>query len=291
MKEKLGANNPHVNAKVKSIVEAMERLKTTINNNIGDNIFSTFSVNGIDTYSGKNPRYKMNNGEGIFKNVETETDTDAIDLTTLDNKGYGNTRKGHVEKMYTIKSYSPNFNMNNNVVKTEFGKYFEKNGDRQEVDPTEIENRLYNCQSLEYLYLKKHDEVITIFTFVLNLFDKYKYQGELLLYLLKYLVYPPKSVITPPRPGPGNKVPCTGPVSVRIPKPIIINIQKLIKDQDKIQKIISTMKESIDNSPHIPGVPGPQHQTDVINSTAQTTTPTTEPVTAKRFVGGIATTH
>ena len=102
-----------------------------------------------------------------------------------------------------------------------------------------VENRLLNCQKLEYYYLKKHDEVVRLFTFILNLFDKYKYQGELLLFLLKFLVKRP--IDQPNRPGKER--------TIRIPRAIITNISKLIKDQDSIQKVINKMKDQIIDNP------------------------------------------
>ena len=91
-----------------------------------------------------------------------------------------------------------------------------------------------------------------IFTFLLNLFDKYKYQGELLLFLLKYLVKKPdepKRNIPPNIPN-NNRRDCpTSDVKIKIPKAIIKNIGKLIKDQDKIQKVISSMKSTIIDNP------------------------------------------
>ena len=100
-----------------------------------------------------------------------------------------------------------------------------------------VEDRLLNCQKLEYHYLRKHDEVVRLFTFILNLFDKYKYQGEILLFLLKYLVKRPGD--SPDRPKqPIDK-------SIRIPRSIITNISKLIKDQESIQEVINKMKPKI----------------------------------------------
>ena len=52
----------------------------------------------------------------------------------------------------------------------------------------DIQKRVDNCWVLENLYLKKHEELYTVFRFALTLFDKYKISTELLVYLIKNLV-------------------------------------------------------------------------------------------------------
>jgi hypothetical protein len=96
----------------------------------------------------------------------------------------------------------------------------------------EVENRLRNCQNLEFLYLKKHDEIMKIFSFTLNLFDKYKYAINVMLFLLKHLVYKdPAGDIS------SNKI--------KMPRRIIKNIKKLLEDQKKVQGVIDKMKTVI----------------------------------------------
>ena len=99
-------------------------------------------------------------------------------------------------------------------------------------DKTTIENRLKNCQNLEFLYLKKHDEIMKIFKFTINLFDKYKYAIKVILFLLKNLVY---------------KEPGTDTTKIDLPLPIITNIKKLVEDQNAVQGIINSMETTINN--------------------------------------------
>jgi hypothetical protein len=95
---------------------------------------------------------------------------------------------------------------------------------------TIVENRLKNCQNLEYLYLIKHDELLKTFDFTINLFDKYKYASKLILYLLRNLVEKDGQI-----------------QEIDLPLPIIENISKLITDQDTIQSVINRMKPVVEN--------------------------------------------
>jgi len=108
-----------------------------------------------------------------------------------------------------------------------------------------VQKRIFSCIYLEALYLKKHDEILKIFSFVLNLFDKYKYAIKVILYLLKNLVRPED--ISPRRSSSSNNGSDT-PLDIRLPKPLIKNINLLLKDQDNIQKVIKTMEPIIDNN-------------------------------------------
>jgi carbon monoxide dehydrogenase subunit G len=107
-----------------------------------------------------------------------------------------------------------------------------------------ISNRLINCQNLEVLYLIKHDELMTTFAFTLNLFDKYKYSTKVILVLLKFLVT--KNTV-PVTPG-------TGCNDIKLPKPLITNIKKLLIDQEKVQDVITGMKNTIMEGKNIAGV-------------------------------------
>jgi len=108
-------------------------------------------------------------------------------------------------------------------------------------DVNEINTRLEACVNLEYLYLNKHQEIINIFSFVLQLFDKYKYAIKVILYLLKNLVrVPGKNAQFPIDPS--------NPLTINLPKPIIKNIFTLVNDQNKIQDVVNQMKDVVDNT-------------------------------------------
>ena len=108
-----------------------------------------------------------------------------------------------------------------------------------------VQKRINSCIRLEALYLKKHNEILNIFSFVLNLFDKYKYAIKVILYLLKNLVRPEdKKEFTSTGTDTGND----NPLNIRLPKPLIKNIDLLLTDQYKIQNVITNMKQTIDDN-------------------------------------------
>ena len=110
---------------------------------------------------------------------------------------------------------------------------------------TKLTERLKNCTELEKLYLKKHAEIIKIFGFVVNLFDKYKYAIKVILFLLKNLVRAEQGNVQP-NSIPGQNIP--GSVNVNLPKPLITNINLLLKDQANIQTIIDGMEKVVDET-------------------------------------------
>ena len=102
----------------------------------------------------------------------------------------------------------------------------------------EVTKRLKNCQNLEFLYLRKHEEIMKIFAFTINLFDKYKYSIKVILFLLKYLLPNNKGEKDEDEDKNTEKM-------VKLPEPIIKNIKKMLKDEQKIQGVIDTMKSVI----------------------------------------------
>lgn len=106
-------------------------------------------------------------------------------------------------------------------------------------DNKKLTDRLINCQNLEILYLIKHDELMTTFTFSLNLFDKYKYAVKMILLLLKSLVYKTEK----PDPGPGKG-------RVKLPAKIIKEIDILLRDQGVVQDVINQMKTTLFKDPN-----------------------------------------
>jgi len=110
---------------------------------------------------------------------------------------------------------------------------------------TKLTERLKNCTELEKLYLKKHTEIIRIFGFVVDLFDKYKYAIKVILFLLKNLVRAEQGNVQP-NSIPGQNI--TGSVNVNLPKPLITNINLLLKDQANIQTIIDGMEKVVDET-------------------------------------------
>jgi len=228
LKGKLGRNNSEVTNRVNELFENLEQLKRHINTTIpqDDDDDSFLKLRGRDMYAKK----KFTLKSGVYKKIEgNESGSPSNERQLSDFTGLENLKAESEEtKPDTLDTQIVN-------------KETLLNGaDQIELDDegvNRLQNRLLNCQKLEFYYLKKHDEVIKIFTFLLNLFDKYKYQGELLLFLLKYLVTKPDK---PDRP---YKSP-----TIKIPKSIILNIKKLIQDQDTIQEVINKMSTDINSN-------------------------------------------
>jgi hypothetical protein len=106
-----------------------------------------------------------------------------------------------------------------------------------------LQSRLINCQYLEILYLTKHEELMKIFSFTLNLYDKYTYAIKILLFVLKNLLEPVAPPGCPvPRPEPGTKP------SIRLPKALITNIKQLLKDQKQVQNVIERMRPVVEET-------------------------------------------
>lgn len=111
----------------------------------------------------------------------------------------------------------------------------------------DIQKRVDNCWVLENLYLQKHEELYTVFRFALTLFDKYKISTELLVYLIKNLVQYEVSDINIPNNKMDINIKPKPETTIKLPKTVIRDIAALVRDQKKIQTVISDMKENIDN--------------------------------------------
>ena len=113
------------------------------------------------------------------------------------------------------------------------------------ITKEEIETRLKNCYDLEVLYLTKHQELMQIFLFTVNLFERYKYAIKVILYLLKHLAYgrdedtmgDDPSIVYPPIQD--------DVITLDVPKAVIQDITLLLKDQKKVRDIIKQMDQFI----------------------------------------------
>ena len=145
------------------------------------------------------------------------------------------------------------------------GEYSNVDADGKVLDVTtgELQVRLNNCYRLELLYMRKHEEILKLFAFILNLFDKYKYAIKLILYLLKSLVYRPLSSDSE-----------TTPITVKLPRPLITQIGMMVQDQDSIQKVVNQIEQDtkdLGKPLAIPtGTPGPPRASTSVPPRAST---------------------
>jgi hypothetical protein len=228
LKLKLGNNFTESTQSAAIIRRRLDDLKIEIDADIQRNLppdLNSISIN-------PNNNYEVITGDGYLRPIETEPQI-------------------NVEQIDIANDY--NFNRLNDEHRTVLTGYDQRQLYGTETDFTDpvrldIENRLKNCQNLEFLYLKKHDEIMKIFAFTINLFDKYKYAIKIVLLLLKSLVYKDSENGPPPPPPP----PPFGTPRVRIPITIIPNIKKLLIDQKNIQGVINKMKTVISPDPNTP---------------------------------------
>ena len=101
-------------------------------------------------------------------------------------------------------------------------------------DANRIQNRLDNCYILESFYLRKHNELIDMFNFVILLYNKFNYTLQTLLYVLSLLTQHHCEVN-----------PINPQTLIKLPKIIIPNIKKLIEEQQEMRATIDGVRERI----------------------------------------------
>lgn len=255
IKEKLGDDIPKTNNNARKIIDILDKLITSIN---GD-------INQLSTVDHDVPRITLDKSTGKYK---TNRDQHYINLSNTNKTEYnlhdffenGKYQKdgwGLATKKITMENLNSNITIHNPTPVIQ----------ETTNDVATIERRLNNCQFLEILYLVKHEELMKTFAFTLNLFDKYKYSIKVLLFVLKNLVkkQTPTTPTTPGGPG-------TAPI-VKLPKTLIPNITKLLEDQKKVQEVITTMQDTLnENSPLYATTP---KEKDAITKLSQLSTPST----------------
>jgi hypothetical protein len=112
----------------------------------------------------------------------------------------------------------------------------------------QIEDRLINCQYLEILYLTKHDELLKVFNFTLDLYNKYTYAIKILLFVLKNL-FDKQPCDKPDRQDRPVRQDSQGTTrNIRLPRALISDIKQLLIDQKQVQTVIDKMKSVVDTT-------------------------------------------
>jgi len=224
LKNKLGSNFDESNQNAKYIIEKLDNIKEDVNTKIS-NIGKTSDT--IDT-DARQIIYANNN-------YNVSNDSENPNFYTNGIK-YDEIKIRNGEDFKNLKSIPIDVIPNQS-------RLIEND---QDINIKDIENRLKNCQNLEILYLKKHDEIMKIFEFTLNLFNKFKYAIKIILFLLKHLVYKDNKAGTESSTDINDKdTNKDKTIKINLPLPIISNIKKLVDDQSKVQEVINTMKDSI----------------------------------------------
>ena len=124
----------------------------------------------------------------------------------------------------------------------------QKNPNRTKERTDLLQNRLNNCYILELLYMRKHEEVLKLFAFGVNLFEKYSYAVKVILYLLKNLVYKktdPADIQIEYQKGDVEFKEGNGCPQVRIPRTLIKRIDLMVEDQKNMEGIISDLDKKL----------------------------------------------
>lgn len=242
IKRKLGNTNQNVNVKVAGIVNTINRAMNQINLNHMQYLENRIIARNATTDDAqvKDIGTLNNLQHGLvlpnFQTLQTHTRREdsqqyTNDATNPYTEAIVSVRDPATGNPITINMSTLNSQPGDSTITTDF-----INPDTDITVPanlTLIQNRLINCQRLEMLYLMKHEELMKTFVFTLNLFDKYQYSIKLLLFVLKNLVYK-----TGPRP----------PINIQLPKPLIRNIKELLKDQQKMQDVITQMRNVVNTN-------------------------------------------
>jgi hypothetical protein len=221
IKQKLGTNIADTNQNADAIMKMLNTLQQMIDYKTQEN---GINPDQIGTFP---------DSIGIEKNLQNLYNIKQSDVYFVRNK-----------------LLNKSFEINNNINTLDTPNKTEFEDSKPNKTAEDIQTRLNNCHILEMLYLIKHEEVMKTFAFTLNLFDKYKYSVKLLLFVLKYLVVKKK-------PEDEKHAAKESFVDVKLPKTLIPNIQTLLADQEKVQEVITVMKEQLETNP-LGGVNGSQ---------------------------------
>jgi hypothetical protein len=235
IKRKLGRNNQEVNQKVINIVNGINNAMTTINNNYMNYLETRFvdrNANqeaivrpGLTNLNAGLVGLEFTNIQNMARTINPYRDDPANvgeAIVKIDNQLIPGR---HITINMTDLQHDNGSSLNPEYTAGQLDLA------NNQADINTVQTRLDNCQRLEMLYLIKHEELMKTFVFALNLFDKYQYSIKLLLFVLKNLVY--------------KRVPPRLPINIQLPKPLIQNIKELLKDQQKMQDVITQMRNVV----------------------------------------------
>lgn len=263
IKAKLGNGHAVVNQNVKKIIDSLEALDGFVAREIIDINTRTNNIHITRDPATGNYRQDLNAGNygnvgepnisNLIKLGKYELDPTDVNSAILEDatgkkididsinatNTFDRTRAGSAsEDANLIKPFyeptDPTLNFN------------DPNPETRENNLNTLQSRLINCQYLEILYLVKHEELMKTFAFTLNLYEKYSYSIKIILFILKNILQP-TGPLPPPHVTPHQG--CPECPNIKLPKALIPNIKKLLKDQKTVQNVISQMEETFENDP------------------------------------------
>lgn len=224
LQKKLGNTYGEVKENAFNIQQLLDKINENVNT----------EVSGILTKSSASmpsvPNFTKDTTTGKY---DVPVNTNYYNYNSVDGAPFTAPEQNMIERLPNEYDLGSSFQALHTDYETNTPKYMETKDKAININTNEgiktLYDRLNNCQNLEFLYLKKHEEIMKIFAFTINLFDKYKYAIKVILFLLKYLL--PK--------GESDKT------KIVLPQKIIKDIGSLLRDEQKIQGVINNMKNVI----------------------------------------------
>lgn len=220
IKKTLGQNITETDTNVGDIYNLLQGIENTINTDIASLKATTGNDQRIYIDANGDNKYEKDKGE-YYKFIDQNDDFKKYKFE--EGKNLDDSKR---EIYDTTNANFENDQLNTNELNI-------SNPD----DRKQLETRLTNCQSLEVLYLKKHDELMDTFAFTLKLYNKYSNAIQKLNLVLQRLVQKKYNTTGEAESTEENKI--------RLPKALIKDIGRLVKDQDSVKKTIDNMKDKL----------------------------------------------
>lgn len=251
LKKHFGNNNAEVNQVVAAISTITSGIKSRISTDVN-------TLSSTDDYSNKS--IDRDAATGMYKSdlthIETYKLSDPAFKTKIDS----------IKDLDVVSSYDADYEAVDVDLDTTLGV-------------ERVQTRLKNCQGLEIVHLNSHQNLMKTSAFTLNLFEKYNYVFNVMLFLFKNLVDKAGSIegvesdrqttIT-------RENGCATSNTIKLPKAIIKNIAELVTEQGTIQGTINEISAGLDKTDMDTFM---KHEADKIKSNLQAKTTPNDPST------------
>jgi len=216
------------NEKVNEVVAAISTITSNIKNQI------TTNVNGLSVTADydKNKSIERDATTGMYKSDLTHTDTDKLSDATFKRN------IDSIKDLDVVSSYDAELEAVDVDLDTALGV-------------ERVQTRLKNCQGLEIVHLNSHQNLMKTSAFTLNLFEKYNYVFNVMLFLFKNLVDKAGSiegVESDSQTTITRENGCATSNTIKLPKAIIKNIAQLVADQGTIQGTIDEISAGLEKT-------------------------------------------
>ena len=221
--KKFGTGNKEVNEAVSAITSLFENIDETIN---------TENIKAQDDFLDNSLITKKDQNTGEHS---SEISGQHVEQQTAMSEQFNQMKVENINRTITTNI--------DNIINGEYNAAIDESDTLNMANPYDInqlQTRLKNCQAFEIIHLKLYENFMKTGAFTLTLYEKYKYITHVMLYLLKNLVYKPK--LTKQELIDNG---CDTSNQIKLPKTIIKNIGKLVKEQDNIQKTIDGISNGL----------------------------------------------